>query len=219
MTELNIKNFQVGTLETNCYIVWDSNFINEAVIIDPGADSDILLKFIKNNNLKIKYIINTHGHADHIAMNNELKNVFNDSKILINENDAEYLSDPEKNLSTWIDLKITSYHADAYLKESDIIKFADNKHSFKIIETPGHTKGCVCLLLDNKYLFSGDTLFNGSIGRTDLPGSSSKQILESLKKLKVLDKNIIVYPGHGKFSTIESELKNNFFLQKEIPMY
>jgi glyoxylase-like metal-dependent hydrolase (beta-lactamase superfamily II) len=208
---LHIKNFVVGELETNCYIIWDEKYIDEAVIIDPGAEPKILLDFIKMKNLEIKYIINTHGHADHIAANNYIKDAFLNAKILINEKDNDSLTDPDKNLSSWFSSKVITYKADDFLKEGDILKFG-NENEFKIIETPGHKIGSICLLLNDKYLFSGDTLFAGSIGRTDFPDSSLKDMNISLKKLMLLNKNIIVYPGHGLATTIKDELSKNPWL-------
>ncbi|MBT8172298.1 MBL fold metallo-hydrolase, partial [Candidatus Bathyarchaeota archaeon] len=185
----------VGYLSTNCYIV-SCEESQEAVIIDPGLETEkeaeIILSFINENDLKIKYIINTHGHPDHISGNAYMKQVTG-APILIHEN------------------HMGKANQDRKLCEGDEIKVGNFK--LVVIHTPGHTKSGICLLGDS-VVFTGDTLFAGSIGRTDFPGGSFQQIINSIKtKLLILPESFKVYPGHESFSTIGNEKKHNPFLQ------
>lgn len=198
-----IKKFVLGSLETNCYIIWNEISL-EAVIIDPAVPFEI------DKNLKVKYIINTHGHADHILGNNYFKDLFPTAKLVIHQNDADFLLDNNKNLSVFFGQNVTSYPSDLFVKEGDVLIFGE--HQLKIIETPGHTMGSICLILDEVAIFTGDTLFCGSIGRTDFPHASSKAMMASLEKLKGLAENLKVYAGHGPDTTIGFEVKTNPFL-------
>lgn len=192
---MEVKCFKVGWLSTNCYVV-SSEETKEAVIIDPGFENKIeaqpILDYIKKNNLKLKYIINTHGHPDHISGNMIIKKVTGAS-ILIHENHKGRAN------------------ADQKLREGDIIQVGNFK--LEVLHTPGHTKSGISLLGDN-VVFTGDTLFAGSIGRTDFPGGSFQEIINSIKtKLMPLPDNFKIYPGHESFSTIGKEKKYNPFLQ------
>lgn len=193
---MNVKRFKVGYLSTNCYVVsCEEN--NQAVIIDPGLESEKeaepILEYIKQNELHVKYILNTHGHPDHISGNNIMKKATG-APILIHENHQGRAK------------------ADKKLRDGDVIYIGTCK--LVVLHTPGHTKSGICLLGDNT-VFTGDTLFAGSIGRTDFPGGSFQQIMESIKtKLLPLPDNFKVYPGHESFSTIGEEKKFNPFLQK-----
>ncbi len=171
--ELRIKRLIVGPLLTNCYLVLSKN---EALIIDPGGDIDNVLKKIQKR--KLKYIINTHYHPDHTAGNKKLKEKTG-ARILIHKKEKDFIS----------------FRPDKFLKEGDKIKIGDGV--LKVLYTPGHTKGSICLLGDS-FIFTGDTLFKDGIGRTDLPGGSEKAMKNSLFKIsKLLKANIIAYPGHG----------------------
>jgi len=169
------------------------------LIIDPGFDREseakTILNEIERNGFEVKYIINTHGHSDHIGGNRVLKE-FTKAPILIHELDAPVLSNPP---------------ADRKLHEGDLIEIGKTK--LRVIHTPGHSKGSI-ILLGADSVFSGDTLFAGSIGRYDLPGGSLEEIVDSLKnKLLALPDHLKVYPGHGPVSTIGEERRNNPFLQ------
>ena len=203
----------VGPLATNCYIVVCEK-TSEALIIDPGfsmEEKKNILNEIIQRGFKVKQILNTHGHVDHICGNSILK-AFTGASLLIHENDAPMLADPSRNLSYTLGYNVVSPEADRLLKDGEIVKVGDLK--FIVIHTPGHTKGSISLFSKReKVVFTGDTLFAGSIGRTDLPGSSLNEIMHSLKgKLMNLPEETVVYPGHGGKTTIGREKRTNPFL-------
>jgi len=190
-----IKRFTVGWLSTNCYVVGCEE-TKEAVVIDPGMDSEReteeILKFIKQNGFHIKYIINSHGHPDHISGNAVMKEATG-APILIHENDAERVQ------------------ADRKLHDGDALQVGTFK--LVVLHTPGHTPDGISLLGDN-VVFTGDALFAGSIGRTDFLGGSFKELINSIKtKLLSLPDSFKVYSGHGPSTTIGDEKKHNPFLQ------
>jgi len=190
-----IKRFTVGWLSTNCYVVGCEE-TKEAVVIDPGMDSERetgpILDFIKQNGFRIKYIINTHGHPDHISGNAVMKEATG-APILIHENDAERVQ------------------ADRKLHDGDALQVGTFK--LVVLHTPGHTPDGISLLGDN-VVFTGDALFAGSIGRTDFLGGSFKELINSIKtKLLSLPDSFKVYSGHGPSTTIGEEKKHNPFLQ------
>jgi glyoxylase-like metal-dependent hydrolase (beta-lactamase superfamily II) len=207
---LGIQLIPAGYLQTNCYIVWDKGS-GDAIIIDPGGNSDDIIGFITDNKLKPSAIVNTHGHADHIGANLILHNEYG-CPILIHEADAYYLTDPDANLSGLIGImEPLSPAANTLLVEGDAVVVGNT--IFKVIHTPGHTPGGICLLHDQT-LFSGDTLFAGSVGRSDFPGGSHEQLIDSIKrKLLILPDSTVVYSGHGPVTTIGEERINNPWLQ------
>lgn len=169
---MEIIQIKVGDLETNCYVLKTKK---EALIIDPGGDAHKIIENIEQQNVRI---INTHYHFDHTTANNELKERFN-AKILIHENEKEYIN----------------FEADEFLKDGDIIKL--NSTNLKVLNTPGHSEGSICLIGDD-FVFTGDTLFDGGYGRTDLPGGEPEKMFQSLKKLEqLLKEGMKIYPGHG----------------------
>jgi hydroxyacylglutathione hydrolase len=193
--------------ETNTYLIWDTD-TKEAILIDVAAPDQGLINDINKFELKLKYLFLTHGHGDHIAGNEMIKNEFN-PQIGIHGSDAEMLSDPQKNLSNYWNYNVISPAADIILKDGD--SFRLGKSEIKVIHTPGHTRGGVCYLIDDN-LFSGDTLFAESVGRTDLPGGDYKTLLKSIAKLFQLPDLIKVYPGHGPQTTLEDEKIGNPFV-------
>lgn len=206
---MEIKSMPVGPMGANCYIVSCSE-TKETAVIDPGGDAGKILRHLQNSGLKLKYIINTHGHIDHIEANEELRDKTG-AKLLIHEQEAQLLEDSNLNLSAFMGAPITQKPADQLLREGDEIVLGEVK--LKVLHTPGHTKGGISLVTEGA-VFTGDTLFAGSIGRTDFPGGSFDEIIDSIKrKLLVLPDNMQVYPGHMGTSTIAQEKKYNPFLR------
>jgi len=205
-----LKRLAVGELETNCYLIACEK-TQKAAVIDPGGEEeiDLILSLLQKNNLSLKYIINTHGHIDHIAGNNLLK-AKTEALLLIHKLDADMLVDANKNFSSFMGKEICSPPADKFLEEGGEIPLGRLK--FTVIHTPGHTPGGISLALDN-IVFTGDTLFAGSIGRIDLPGGSYQDLQKSIKeKLLVLSDDTIIYPGHGPGSTIGEERRKNSYI-------
>ena len=203
-----IKRIPAGIYAANCYVLY-SEKENEGIIVDPGGDVDDILKYVNDNNIEINSIVLTHGHGDHIAGANELKEEL-DVNLLVHEADVDLLKSGDMNLSSIMAIGSIELTADELLTDGDTIEFGDEKVT--VLHTPGHTLGGICLL-SGKYLISGDTLFKGSIGRTDLEGGNYENIINSIReKLLVLPGDTIVYPGHGPETTIEEEMRNNQFL-------
>ncbi|UCE16015.1 MAG: MBL fold metallo-hydrolase [Candidatus Bathyarchaeota archaeon] len=207
------KMFTVGMLHTNCYVVGCTE-TREGLIIDPGFETDLeakrVMKEIDQLKLRVRYIVNTHGHFDHTTGNGIMKKLTG-VPILIHEYDAPMLADSTKNLPMLSGLRTASLSpADQMLYDGDVVQIGSV--TLKIIHTPGHSRGSISLL-GTDTVFTGDTLFAGSIGRTDLPNSSYEEIMLSLKKLVTLPDYMKVYPGHGPTSTIGEEKRHNPFLQ------
>jgi hydroxyacylglutathione hydrolase len=196
-----VKTFIVGMLSTNCYVA-SSQETKEAIIIDPGIDlsseAEPILDYIAAKKLNEKFIVNTHGHDDHIQGNSFFQQKFN-VPICIHLLDEHFIEDLEKG----------SYPPNFFFKDGSQIKIGNE--TLNILHTPGHTPGSICLV-GEKLVFTGDTLFAGGIGRTDFPGGSMSEMRNSLKKLMALPLNLLVYPGHGENSIIVEEKKSNPFL-------
>ena len=210
-----VKMLTLGALYTNCYIVGCLE-TKEALIIDPGflekRDAEQVLQETSQHLFQVKYIVNTHGHPDHIEGNKTIKDATN-ALILIHEYDAPMLTDSAGRFSNLLGFQATSPPADKTLCEGDNIKIG--KITLRVLHTPGHSKGSISILSDD-VVFTGDTLFAGSIGRYDLPGASYKEIMSSIKRLATLPEHLKVYPGHGPTSTIGREKSSNPFLQMNI---
>ena len=207
--EMFLKKLVVGELETNCYLIACKR-TKKAAVIDPGGeDTTLILDILKENSFNLEYIINTHGHIDHIAGNNLLK-AKTEALLLIHRLDADMLVDANKNFSSFMGKEICSPPADKLLEEGDEISLGTL--NLIVIHTPGHTPGGISLVLNN-IVFTGDTLFAGGIGRTDLPGGSYQDLIKSIKeKLLILGDDKIIYPGHGPDSTIGKERRTNPYI-------
>ncbi|MCD6185865.1 MAG: MBL fold metallo-hydrolase [Deltaproteobacteria bacterium] len=202
-----IKNLTVGPIMANCYIVGCEE-TGEAVVIDPGAEADIILLSLAESKLKVKYIINTHGHFDHVGANKRLKEATG-ADILIHPLDAPMLADLAENAAAWGLTSDNSPPPDRTVEDGDTVSFGNI--TFKIIHTPGHSPGGISIYSDG-CVFVGDTLFAGSIGRTDFPGGSHETLIASIRnKLFVLEDDVKVYPGHMGMTTIGQERRYNPF--------
>lgn len=208
-SDLYIKKITLGPLATNCYLL-ACNKTKEALVIDPAEESDLIINELEKNSFSLKYIINTHGHSDHIGGNKMLKEKYS-PKLLIHRLDADMLVNPYKNLSFYMGNSIQSPPADSYLEEGIDIRLGF--YDISIFHTPGHSPGSISLKVDEK-LFTGDTLFANGIGRTDLPGGSVTQIIRSIKeKIIIFGTSYEVLPGHGAGTTIKREIQHNPWLQ------
>jgi len=205
-----IKLLIVGPLASNCYIVGDEAS-GEGIIIDPADEAENILQSAAELGLTIKLIILTHGHCDHIAGLKEVKEATG-AEIAVHGNDAEYHGQQAMTMALAFGLYCpTPPPPDRLLKNGDSIDIGDLH--FKVLHTPGHTPGGICLY-GHSILFSGDTLFNYGIGRFDLPGGDYAQLMDSLQgSLMSLPDDTVVYPGHGSKTTIGAERRSNPFLQ------
>lgn len=206
---MNIKTLVVGPFGSNCYIV-GSEQTREGIIIDPGEEPDSILANVKKMGLKIVLIVLTHGHLDHMLALKKVKDALK-CDFAIHEGDSEGLDKiPSMILGMFNLPRFNPPKPDRLLKDGDTIDFGDIR--LKVLHTPGHSLGGICLLGDG-VVFSGDTLFNLGIGRTDLPGGDYEQLMRSIKdKLMTLPDETRVLPGHGPDTTIKDErLHNPFF--------
>lgn len=208
--EVIIKKLVVGSLSANCYIV-GSPATGEGMVIDPGGNAELILPAIADTGLDIRVIVLTHGHSDHIAALRDIQDRTG-AEVAIHSADAPFL-DGRGALSMMFGISYkTPGPPDRLLHEGDIIGMG-GLH-FRVLHTPGHTPGSICLLLENR-IFTGDTLFYRGIGTTLMPGSSRRQLIESIqKKLMVLPDATAVSPGHGRDTTIGAERQNNPYLHE-----
>ncbi|EQB87151.1 glyoxylase-like metal-dependent hydrolase (beta-lactamase superfamily II) [Clostridium punense] len=198
-----VKKMMAGIYGANCYIVMDEES-KEAVVLDPGGDVDDIEKVLQSLGAKVKYIALTHGHFDHTTGVDGLQAITK-AEVAIGKEDNEMILKDVQYYGPFIE-----GGAHIILNNGDSLNFG--KHTMKVIHTPGHTPGGVCFLIENM-LFSGDTLFKGSIGRSDLAGGDGEALIRNIKeRLVVLPKETIVYPGHGPSTTIGDEELYNPFL-------
>lgn len=204
-----VEKLELLPFGTNCYIVGDES-TKEGMIIDPGADASRILRKAKDLGLNIKYVVLTHAHIDHIGALKEVVEATG-AEFAVHPEDAKALeARPQSNMSPFYSPQAPP-SPDRLLNGGDSLDIG-NLH-FLVLHTPGHSLGCICLLTEG-VVFSGDTLFNFGIGRTDFPGGSYRQILDSIHtKLMILPDNTIVYPGHGPDTTIGTERRANPFLR------
>jgi glyoxylase-like metal-dependent hydrolase (beta-lactamase superfamily II) len=213
---MQIDKLLLGAYENNCYVIRSGKESRDCLIIDTGLDTEPLIEFLKKENLNPLFLILTHGHADHIAGATELRENFKNIKVCIHKADSKMLGDTYSNCSRSAGVEITAAPADIIFDKETEFDFDGIK--FQIIHTPGHSPGGICLYnRENNILFSGDSLFAGSIGRTDFPNYDAEkrqeQLIEGIKtKLLILPEETIVAPGHGGRTSIGREKRSNPYL-------
>lgn len=212
INDINIHIIILGFARTNCYIACN-NTTKEAIVIDPADQFDVIAEYIKKNNYNLCGILITHGHFDHILATKELVDNFG-VKVYANKKEQELLVNSTFELTGTIHNKC-EIRPDVFLEDEEIIHLAGFK--IRTIHTPGHTSGGICYYFEeDKVLFSGDTLFRETIGRTDLPTGSFPTIISSIKdKLMLLEDEVLVFPGHGESTTIGYERENNEYLGED----
>jgi len=196
---MHITVFQLGALGTNCYIVTDEE-TKSCAIVDPGASGEALINWLDGDGLWPQYVLLTHGHYDHVGGVAALRDRYEGIPVYVHEADT--------HLSRELSMGLQWTH---HYKEGDVLTM--DSVEFRVLHTPGHTPGSVCLLAED-VLLAGDTLFAGSCGRTDFPGGSWQQMMESLCRLAKLPETVRVLPGHGEDSTMERELKYNPYIRE-----
>jgi glyoxylase-like metal-dependent hydrolase (beta-lactamase superfamily II) len=207
--DLKVRMLVVGPVATNCYIVRCEE-TGEAVVIDPGDEGERILRAVREEGVKVRYVVNTHGHIDHIGANDVVRKTLK-VPLLIHKLDAEALEKPELNLSGFFWSELRASKPSRILEDGDEIAFGEIR--LKVLHTPGHTPGSICLL-SRDAVFTGDTLFAGSVGRTDLPGGSFKKLVYSLKhRITLLPDSLKVYPGHGPETLLGYEKRVNPYLR------
>jgi len=205
---MNYEVIAVGPLETNCYVVYCQDSL-ECAVVDPGAEADRIFQLIARKSLKPALILNTHGHIDHIGANKDIKEKFN-IPLYIHSADSPMLENVQQSEMAIFLGAMDSPSPDHLLNDGDKIKVG--KSFLQVIHTPGHSPGSVSFLGDG-FLLSGDTLFFGGVGRTDLPGGSWKDMESSIKnKILTMPDEMIVLPGHGPFTTVGQEKRANPFI-------
>lgn len=211
MMSMIVKVLPVGMLQTNCYILADEA-TNKAVVVDPGAEGERILKMIRDYGWIVDRILLTHGHYDHILDTVKVRNALG-AKVIIHADEEEYLYNPDLSLMSVLMKDPDSFTADEVIHEGDEILIGESM--LKVIKVPGHTRASVCYYCEtDRLLIAGDTLFRDSIGRTDLYDGSSNDLANNIKeKLLVLPEEVVVYAGHGPSTVIGYEKANNPFLR------
>jgi len=210
---LQIEKLILGSYQTNCYVLRADEQATDCLIIDTGLEAEELIEFLKQNKLNPAAVVFTHGHADHIKALPLLRQNYPDIKVCIHKLDADFLTEAEKNLSALEGISFTTEPADVLLENDSYVDYASIK--LKTLHTPGHTPGGICLYShEHNLIFTGDTLFAGSIGNTEFPYADQRQLLISIKeKILPLPDETTVYTGHGPGTTIAEEKKHNPFLR------
>ncbi len=204
---------EVGPMAANAYLLRDETSADGAVI-DPGGDGDRIVERCRAEGVEPRYIIDTHGHVDHIAANADLKAAFPEAQLCIGAGDAGRLTDPAANLSAMFGLPLDGPAADRLLADGDELRFG--AVTLSVLAAPGHTPGGICLLAAQEtppQLFCGDLIFRRGVGRTDLPGGSWPDLVESIReRVFTLPDETVIWPGHGPATTVAEERIDNPFM-------
>ncbi len=205
---MNIETIVVGAFQANCFVVWGE--AKQAIIIDPGDDSECILNFLQECKLSVAAYMLTHGHMDHISSLAALHEAL-PAPIGLHPRDLAWAFTEVNNMPPY---GVPTKPAQIERALEDGQSWQDGGLTYQVIETPGHTPGGICFHFpDQNALFVGDTLFAGSVGRTDFPGGNSRALKQSLQRLRLLDDDLTVYPGHGPTTTMGIEKQTNFFMQ------
>lgn len=208
---MNVRNMPSGMLMVNTYLVIDEN-TKKGFIVDPGGFDKKLCSVVEQSGISLEYIILTHGHVDHIGGVEDYRKKFPQIKVIAAKAELEMLKNPDFNMSNMMGMSPVSLVPDITVVEGDCISVGDI--DIRFVMTPGHSPGGMCIIIDKeKVVFSGDTLFAQSIGRTDFPGCSFEKLINSIKeKLFILDDDTVVYPGHMNSTSIGFEKRHNPFV-------
>lgn len=206
---MKIEIITVGPLQVNCYVIYDENSL-EAIVIDPGDEYEKIIRLIEEKKLRVTYIICTHAHFDHIGAVLKIKEKTG-ATIAINLGDLEMYRYAVDQAAIWGYSIEQPPEPDIFLVDGDEIKLGNLK--FKVIHTPGHSPGGICLYGEG-IVITGDTVFAGSVGRTDFPGGSIQEMKDSFKMIMNLSPETRIFPGHGPVSTVKKEKEENFFMQE-----
>lgn len=202
-----LESLPIGIWGANCYVLGDNG---EGVVIDPGVEKERIIECINKNALKIKYIIITHAHIDHILYVGEIQKETG-AKIVMHKSEVEIMNNPVFNAAVTLGLDVHFPDADMYVEDGDVLEVGGLK--LEIMHTPGHTPGCICIKTGN-IIFTGDVLFKLSTGRTDLGNGNSEDMMNSIKnRLMTLEDDVIVYPGHFDSTTIGFERRENPYIR------
>lgn len=208
---LKVQCFPVGELQANCYFVSDEAS-GVSLLIDTGAPSSQMDMAVERfGSEKLRYILLTHGHFDHIGNTAAVKRAYPAAKIVIGREEEEFTSRDTLNLSLYFEGGLEHFKPDILVDDGDVLPFGNEE--IRVISTPGHTRGGVCYLIGS-LLFTGDTIISGTTGRMDFPTGSSRDMVRSVAKLARIKGNPRVYCGHGESSTLDEERKNNIFMEK-----
>jgi len=208
---MDLEVLHVGPLGTNCYIVWDED--KTCAVVDCGGEAQKVAQFLEEKGLTPSHLLLTHGHGDHIGGVEGFLKRYPQVKVALAREDLELIGDRVKSMAEACGCEESSFEPDIFPEEGDVIFVG--KMRFRVLKTPGHTPGGVTYVKDN-LLFTGDTLFQGSMGRTDLYGGDEAAMMASLRRFGEFQGYYIVLPGHGPASNLEDELRSNPFLRQAL---